>query len=245
MINKAIIPAAGLGTRFRPATKTIPKEMFPIIDKPTLEYIIEEARSAGFTEIYVIINPYKEIIKKHFEDVHFIIQKEQKGLGHAIMCAKEFINDEPFAVLLGDDLVDGNAISELKALYEKTRCSILGVQKVERSEVSLYGIVEINKNKQVKDIVEKPSNPPSDYAVLGRYILTPKIFDLIGDIGTNNEIQLTDAIKKLLSYEDVYVCEFHDKRYDIGSKSGLVKAIIDFSLKDEKLGIKEYIRGKL
>jgi len=244
-IRKAIIPAAGIGSRFKPISDVIPKEMFPIIDKPVLEYIINEAIAAGFSDIYVVTNPNKDSIPKYFKNINIIYQDEPKGLGHAIMCAKDYIGNEPFAVLLGDDLIDGNAMIELKEIYETTNNSVIGIQEVDPTTASRYGIVEFDNTFKVRNIIEKPENPPTNYAILGRYIFTPKIFDLIGEIGKNGEIQLTDAISKLLEYESVYACKFHDNYYDIGSKDGFIKAVIDFSIKKENLKIKEYMRSKI
>ena len=275
-IRKAVIPAAGYGTRFLPATKSLPKEMFPIIDKPTMQYIVEECAKAGIEDILVITNAQKTAIENHFDrswelegflkdrskdeelrmikeisnlaNVYTIRQKKQKGLGHAILCAKDFICDEPFAVLLGDDIVDNEdnpAILQLIKLYNETGCSVVGVQEVPHEETKKYGIVNPKESLSkgscslITDMVEKP-NPecaPSNYAVLGRYVLTPKIFDLLEnqEAGSGGEIQLTDAIKRLIGYEKVYALDFLGKRYDIGSKIGYLSATIDFALKRDEL----------
>lgn len=276
-ITKAVIPAAGYGTRFLPATKSMPKEMLPIVDKPTIQYIVEEAVKAGITDILIITNAQKTSIENHFDRswelegflrykdnqkdleliknvsniarIYTVRQKEQKGLGHAILCAKAFVGNDPFAVLLGDDVVDNDrhpAIGQLCKQYEKTESSIVGVQKVGFLDLGSYGVVKPAKeisndatNFEIDDMVEKP-NPsvaPSRYAVLGRYILTPKIFDLLENQtpGVGGEIQLTDAIKRLIEFEKVYAYEFSGKRYDVGSKIGFIEATIDFALKRKDL----------
>lgn len=274
-IRKAIIPAAGYGTRFLPATKSMPKEMLPIIDKPTIQYIVEEAVKAGIEDILIITNSQKSSIENHFDrswelegflkykgkdeelklvkdissiaNIYSVRQKEQRGLGHAILCAKAFVKDEPFAVLLGDDIVDNDsdpAIGQLIGFYNEVGSSIVGVQEVNRCEVSKYGIIEPkgkleNSSVEIKGMVEKPkeSDAPSNYAVLGRYILTPKIFDLLETQkeGVGGEIQLTDAIKRLIEFEKVYAYEFSGKRYDVGNKIGFLEATIDFALKRDDL----------
>ena len=285
-VTKAVIPAAGLGTRFLPATKSQPKEMLPIVDTPAIHYIVEEAVKSGIEDIMIITNANKHSMENYFDinyelemrlkeagktaladEIHQIAslanvvytrQKEPKGLGHAILCAKSFVGDEPFAVLLGDDLVVPNnkpALLQLIDAYNDTGNSILGVQKVKHSEVDKYGIVSpskeiISTNKVFKivDVVEKPSvdEAPSDYAVLGRYILGPEIFDILAHTqpGHGGEIQLTDAIRKLLKQKAIYACNFEGERYDIGDKFGYIKATIDFSLKRSDLGpkVREYIR---
>ena len=274
-VRKAVIPAAGYGTRFLPATKSMPKEMLPIIDKPTIQYIVEEAIKAGITDILIITNSQKASIENHFDrswelegflksrgkeedlklvkdisniaNIFSVRQKEQRGLGHAILCAKEFIGDEPFAVLLGDDVVDNDnspAIGQLCDCFDKNHSSVVGVQKVPFEDLDKYGIVkpkeEMNRRTcEIEDMVEKPdpSEAPSRYAVLGRYVLTPKIFELLEtqEPGKGGEIQLTDAIKRLTEFEKVYAYEFSGKRYDVGSKEGYIKAIIDFAMKRDCL----------
>ena len=274
-IRKAVIPAAGYGTRFLPATKSMPKEMLPIIDKPTIQYIVEEAVKAGITDILIITNSQKGSIENHFDrswelegflksrgkeedlklvkdisniaNIYAVRQKEQKGLGHAILCAKTFVGDEPFAVLLGDDVVDNDlnpAIGQLCSYYEKVHSSIVGVQQVNVFDLDKYGIIAPKGDVkghacEVSDMVEKPNinEAPSKYAVLGRYVLTPKIFELLETQkpGKGGEIQLTDAIKRLMDYEKVYAYEFSGKRYDVGSKIGYIEATIDFSLKRDDL----------
>lgn len=272
-IRKAVIPAAGYGTRFLPATKSMPKEMLPIIDKPTIQYIVEEAVKSGITDILIITNSQKSSIENYFDrswelegflkhrgkieelelvkeisniaNIYSVRQKEQKGLGHAILCAKSFVGDEPFAVLLGDDIVDNDrspAIRQLIKEYEKTNSSIVGVQKVPFYDLNKYGIIDpVDKNNklmELKGIVEKPKeNAPSNYAVLGRYILTPSIFDLLEtqSEGVGGEIQLTDAISRLIEEEKVYAYEFSGRRYDVGTKRGYLEATVDFALKREDL----------
>jgi UTP--glucose-1-phosphate uridylyltransferase len=272
-VRKAIIPAAGLGTRFLPATKAQPKEMLPIVDKPTIQYIVEEAIDAGIEDIIIISGRNKRAIEDHFDksfeleeelkrkgsqellsvvqdisnlvDIHYIRQKEAKGLGHAISCAKSFIGNEPFAVLLGDDVVDSEVpcIKQLMSAYEEYQCSILGVQQVPTDDVSKYGIVSCKQVDEhvykVKDLVEKPEKEkaPSNIAILGRYIITPQIFDHLETIqpGKGGEIQLTDALKSLMSKEAMYAYNFEGKRYDVGNKLGFLQATVEFALKRDDL----------
>lgn len=277
-VRKAIIPAAGLGTRFLPATKAIAKEMLPIVDIPTVQYIIQEAVDSGIEEILIITNSNKHAMENHFDknyelearlkesgkdeqvkmiqdianmaNIYYIRQKEPKGLGHAVLCAKSFIGDEPFAVLLGDDVVvnkDGApALKQLIDAYEKTEASVVGVQTVPKEDVSKYGIVKPShshpaRGRLVKltDMVEKPKSEdaPSQMAVLGRYVLTPQVFDLLEtqEKGAGGEIQLTDAIKRLLDRQAVYAYDFEGLRYDVGDKFGFIKATIDFALEREEL----------
>ncbi|WP_010240969.1 UTP--glucose-1-phosphate uridylyltransferase GalU [Clostridium arbusti] len=272
-IRKAVIPAAGLGTRFLPATKAQPKEMLPIVDKPTIQYIIEEAVASGIEEILVITGRNKRSIEDHFDksveleleleshnklellklvrdisnlvNIHFIRQKEPKGLGHAIHCAKSFVGEEPFAVMLGDDVVDAQVpcLKQLINCYDEYKTSILGVQQVEKSQVSKYGIVKnLNIEKgvyKVKDLIEKPSveESPSNIAILGRYILMPDIFDVLEETkpGKGDEIQLTDALKNLLGQQAIYAYEFQGRRYDVGDKFGYLQATVEMALKREDL----------
>lgn len=282
-IKKVIIPAAGLGTRFLPATKALPKEMLPIIDKPTLQYIVEEAVASGIEEVGIIVSVAKPSIADHFSvnellekrliesgkveeaklirnianlvKITFITQEEPRGLGHAIYCAKDFIGDEDFAIMLGDDLIINKngrpVLSQLLDVYESTESSVLGVQEVDEKSVSKYGIVKpISQEGRVLEIngmLEKPSieNAPSRCAVLGRYVLTNGIFDILEHQkpGKNNEIQLTDAIVTLMSKEKVYAYNFEGVRYDIGDKFGYIKATIDFALDRDELRdkVKEYL----
>ena len=276
-IKKAIIPVAGFGTRFLPFTKAMPKEMLPIVDKPTIQYIVEEAVNSGIKDILFITASHsnKRAIEDHFDhnellvnllkqknkndlvdkvdlfnDINFyyIRQREAKGLGDAILCAKEFVNEEPFAVLLGDDVVESDipVTKQLIEQYNKTNSSIVGVQEVLEQDIDKYGIVITNDEKlaKVEDIIEKPQvgSVLSKKAVLGRYILTPEIFTLLEtqEKGSGNEIQLTDSIKRLLEIQDVYAYNFTGKRYDIGDKLGFIKATIDFALNRDEL--KEEVR---
>ena len=272
-IRKAVIPAAGLGTRYLPATKAQPKEMLPIVDKPTIQYIIEEAVASGIEEILVITGRNKRSIEDHFDksvelelelethnklellaqvkeitnlaNVHFIRQKEPKGLGHAIHCAKSFVGDEPFAVMLGDDVVDAKVpcLKQLINCFNEYKTSILGVQQVEKDQVSKYGIVKnLNIEKgvyKVKDLVEKPAieEAPSNIAILGRYILMPDIFEVLERTkpGKGDEIQLTDALKNLLGNQAIYAYEFQGRRYDVGDKFGYLQATVEMALKREDL----------
>jgi len=272
-VKKAIIPAAGLGTRFLPATKAQPKEMLPIVDKPTIQYIIEEAVASGIEEILIITGRNKKCIEDHFDksieleleleragkaellemvrnisdmvDIHYIRQKEPRGLGHAIHCAKTFVGNEPFAVLLGDDVVDSEVpcLKQLIDCYSEYNTTILGVQTVDKENVSKYGIVDgihiEDRVYKVKDLVEKPSveEAPSNVAILGRYIITPEIFNILENTkpGKGGEIQLTDALKTLISKEAMYAYNFEGKRYDVGDKLGFLQATIEFALKKEEL----------
>ncbi len=266
-IRKAIIPAAGFGTRFLPATKAQPKEMLPIVDKPAIQFIVEEARKSGIEEILIITGRNKRSIEDHFDKsvelelqlrshgkydlleqveeisdvtIHFIRQKEAKGLGDAILCARQFVGDEPFAVLLGDDIVSAEVpvLSQLIKAYKDMGGSVLGVQKVPKDKVSSYGIVnpeKINENIwKAVSLVEKPEieEAPSRLAVLGRYILTPEIFDILEHTqpGSGGEIQLTDAINELASIQNVYAYRFEGRRYDIGDKEGFLEATVEYAL---------------
>ena len=267
-VRKAIIPAAGLGTRFLPATKAQPKEMLPIVDKPAIQYIIEEALASGIEEILIITGRNKRSIEDHFDksvelenqlkeqgkydllglieeisqvDIHYIRQKEAKGLGHAVLCAKQFVGNEPFAVMLGDDIVDAEVpcLRQLIDVYDDCQGTVLGVQEVAKDKVSSYGIVNPKKVKeniwQAVDLIEKPSveEAPSQLAVLGRYILEPEIFALLEktEPGRGNEIQLTDAICKLAHEKPVYAYNFSGRRYDIGDKQGYLEATVEYALK--------------
>ena len=288
-VKKAIIPAAGLGTRFLPATKALAKEMLPIVDTPTIQYIIQEAVDSGIEEILIITNSNNHAMENHFDrsyelearlsesgkmeqvkmiqdiadmaNIYYIRQKEPKGLGHAVLCAKSFIGDEPFAVLLGDDVVVNDAKPALKQLidaYVYKEASVVGVQTVEHGEIDKYGIVSPSNSYQrecggrlvkLNDMVEKPNvdEAPSDMAVLGRYVLTPKIFELLEnqEKGAGGEIQLTDAIKRLMDIQAVYAYDFEGIRYDVGDKFGFIKATIDFALNrdDLKDEVQKYIES--
>ncbi len=271
-IRKAIIPAAGLGTRFLPATKAQPKEMLPIVDKPTIQYIIEEAVASGITEILIITGRNKRAIEDHFDrsleleltlekqgkdellalvqeianvEIHYIRQKEALGLGHAILCARQFASGEPFAVLLGDDVIDAPVpcLKQMMDIYDELGGSVLGVQRVPGQAVSSYGIVKPlpvrEKIWRVEDLVEKPSleEAPSDLAILGRYIIQPGIFSLLEKTkpGRGGEIQLTDALKKLAVKDVVYAYNFNGRRYDVGDKQGFLEATVEFALKRSDL----------
>lgn len=278
MIRKAIIPAAGLGTRFLPATKAQPKEMLPIVDKPTIQFIIEEAVRSGIKDIVIVTGRNKRAIEDHFDksvelelllertkkqelldvvrnisnmvDIYYVRQKEPLGLGHAVLCARNFIGNEPFAVLLGDDIVDSEtpALKQMMDQYQKVQTSILGCNEVPQSEVNKYGIVEYSSNKgelfKVKSLVEKPSveEAPSSQAIIGRYILTPAIFDILEKVSPDKkgEIQLTEAIDKLLEKESIYSYNIKGQRYDVGDKFGFLQATIDFALKRPELKDKLY-----
>ncbi len=272
-VRKAIIPAAGLGTRFLPATKAQPKEMLPIVDKPTIQYIIEEAVASGIEEILIITGRNKKSIEDHFDksvelemeleksgkqemlelvrgisdmvDIHYIRQKEPRGLGHAINCAKSFVGNEPFAVMLGDDVVDSEVpcLKQLINCFNEYKTTILGVQTVEFDNVNKYGIIDglpiENRVYKVKKLVEKPSveEAPSNIAILGRYIITPQIFKVLENTkpGKGNEIQLTDALETLIKSEAMYAYNFEGRRYDVGDKLGFLEATVEFALKREEL----------
>ncbi|MED3731333.1 UTP--glucose-1-phosphate uridylyltransferase GalU [Geobacillus stearothermophilus] len=271
-VRKAIIPAAGLGTRFLPATKAMPKEMLPIVDKPTIQYIVEEAIASGIEDIIIVTGKGKRAIEDHFDnafeleqnliekgkydllekvkepskvDIHYIRQKEPKGLGHAVWCARNFIGDEPFAVLLGDDIVQAETpcLKQLIDQYEQTLSSVIGVKKVPDNETHRYGIIDPleqhGRRYQVRQFVEKPApgTAPSNLAIMGRYILTPEIFLFLEkqEAGAGGEIQLTDAIQKLNEIQRVFAYEFEGKRYDVGEKIGFIKTTIEFALQNEEL----------
>lgn len=272
-VRKAIIPAAGLGTRFLPATKAQAKEMLPIVDKPTLQYIIEEAVESGIEEILIITGRNKKSIEDHFDvsvelelelekkgkddlleevrkisemaNIYYIRQKEPKGLGHAVSCAKSFIGNEPFAVLLGDDIVYAQkpCLKQMIEAYDEYKTSILGVQEVPKEDVSKYGIVKgkhiEGRVYKVKDLVEKPApgEAPSNIAILGRYIINPAIFEILENTkpGKGGEIQLTDALKELAKMEAMYAYNFEGRRYDVGDKQGFLEANIEYALRREDL----------
>ncbi|MGB9809351.1 MAG: UTP--glucose-1-phosphate uridylyltransferase GalU [Caldanaerobacter sp.] len=272
-IKKAIIPAAGLGTRFLPATKAQPKEMLPIVDKPTIQYIVEEAVQSGIEDILIITGRNKRAIEDHFDksvelelelkkknqesllnlvedisnmvNIHYIRQKEPRGLGHAIYCAKSFVGNEPFAVLLGDDVVDAEVpvLKQMIEQFERYNCTIIGVQEVPEEDVHKYGIVSgtfiEDRLYKVNDLIEKPrrEEAPSNIAILGRYIITPRIFEILEHTppGRGGEIQLTDALKTLLNYEAIYAYNFIGKRYDVGDKLGYLMATVEYALKREDL----------
>ncbi|GAE28178.1 UTP-glucose-1-phosphate uridylyltransferase [Halalkalibacter wakoensis JCM 9140] len=271
-VRKAIIPAAGLGTRFLPATKAMPKEMLPIVDKPTIQYIIEEAVESGIEDIIIVTGKGKRAIEDHFDhafeleqnliekekfelldkvqaaskvDIHYIRQKEPKGLGHAVWCARNFIGDEPFAVLLGDDIVqaDTPCTKQLIDVYNQTGTSVIGVQSVPDDQTHRYGIVDPisqdGRTYQVSNFVEKPAQgtAPSNLAIMGRYLLTPQIFSLLEnqETGAGGEIQLTDAIARLNEQQYVYAYDFEGERFDVGEKLGFVLTTLKFALQNEEI----------
>ena len=274
-VRKAIIPAAGMGTRFLPATKAMAKEMLPILDKPTIQYIIEEAVASGIEDIIIVTGKGKKAIEDHFDhafeleanlakagkfellekvnqstnlvDIHYIRQKEPKGLGHAVWSARKFIGDEPFAVLLGDDIVDNPdgepGLKQLMNQYETTHSSVIGVQPVKEDETHRYGIIDPLKKDgrryQVKEFVEKPApgTAPSNLAIMGRYVLTPEIFTFLDlqEVGAGGEVQLTDAITKLNEIQRVFAYDFEGTRYDVGEKLGFITTTIDYALRDDTL----------
>lgn len=273
-VRKAVIPAAGFGTRFLPATKAMPKEMLPVVDKPTIQYIVEEAIASGIEEILIITGKSKRSIEDHFDhsvelelelekkdktkllelvnnisdmvDIHYIRQKEAKGLGHAIHCARTFVGNEPFAVMLGDDIVYNEGTPSLKQLidcYDDKQATVLGVQTVEETEVDKYGIIDgleiADRVYTVDDLVEKPSieNAPSFQAILGRYVISPTIFDILSDTepGVGGEIQLTDALKVLAKQEEMYAFDFEGQRYDVGNKLGFLQATVETALRRDDL----------
>ncbi|MCO4340329.1 UTP--glucose-1-phosphate uridylyltransferase GalU [Staphylococcus agnetis] len=284
-IKKAIIPAAGLGTRFLPATKAMPKEMLPILDTPTIQYIVEEASRAGIEDIIIVTGKHKRAIEDHFDNqkelestlkekgkmdllekvqhstdlanIFYVRQKEQKGLGHAIWTARQFFGNEPFAVLLGDDIVQSEtpAIQQLIDQYAETHKPVIGVQEVPYEETHRYGIVEPEakdgRRYEVKQFIEKPAagTAPSNLAIMGRYVLTPEIFNYLGtqDAGAGGEIQLTDAIERLNQDDQVYAYEFDGTRYDVGEKIGFVKTTLHFALNDPSMKdeITHYIQSLL
>lgn len=285
-IRKAVIPAAGYGTRFLPATKATPKEMLPIVDKPTIQYIVEEALESGIEEILLITGHSKRAIEDHFDsspalemelekkhkndllqlvretadiNIHYIRQKKMLGLGDAILCAKSFVGNEPFAVLLGDDVVynpERPALRQLMDVYEHYEGTILGCQLVPEDKVSSYGIVAGKQVDgegllRVTNMIEKPkvSDAPSCMAVLGRYIIEPEIFEILEHTqpGRGNEIQLTDALYELAKQRAVYAYAFEGKRYDVGNKLGFLQATVEYALRREDIGkeFKIYLKERL
>ncbi len=281
-IRKAIIPAAGLGTRFLPATKAQPKEMLPIVDKPTIQYVVEEAVAAGIEDIIIVTGRNKRAIEDHFDrsvelevfleennkhdlldlvqdianlvDIHYVRQKEARGLGHAVYCARKFIGNEPFAVLLGDDIIDAEVpvLKQLIECYEGHPGTVVGVQEVAPEAVNKYGIVApepvAGNVFRALDLVEKPpvGEAPSRLAILGRYIIEPEVFEVLETLpaGRNGEIQLTDALRVLAGQGNVYACEFSGKRYDVGDKLGFIRATIEYALRREELreSVEDYLK---
>ncbi|MEN2983440.1 MAG: UTP--glucose-1-phosphate uridylyltransferase GalU [Dictyoglomaceae bacterium] len=282
-IRKAVFPAAGLGTRFLPATKAQPKEMLPVVDKPIIQYGVEEAVNSGLEEIVIVTGRNKRAIEDHFDisfeleyflqkkgelellkqvreiselaTVYYIRQKEPLGLGHAILVTKEIVKDEPFAVVLSDDLIvsDVPCLKQMISIYERYKCSVIAVERVSEEEVKNYGIIagkELeNGLYQITDLIEKPSleEAPSNLAIVGRYILTPEIFNMLEKVkpGRGGEIQLTDGLKLLLEREAIYAYEFKGKRYDTGNKLGFLIASVELALKREDIGkiFKEYLKN--
>lgn len=279
-VKKAIIPAAGLGTRFLPATKAMPKEMLPIVDKPTIQYIVEEAVNSGIEDIIIVTGRSKRSIEDHFDknheleadleckkknelldivrsvtnlvEIHCVRQKEPLGLGHAIWCARKFINNEPFAVLLGDMIFESRVpcLKQMMDVYEERNASIIAVEPVPWKDVSSYGVIQGEKVssrlERITNLVEKPKvNPPSNLAIIGRYILEPEVMEILEHVqpGVGGEIQLTDALKELAQRQAMYSYTYEGKLYDVGSKLGFLKANIDFALKRKELGfdLMEYL----
>lgn len=284
-VRKAIFPVAGLGTRFLPATKSSPKEMLPLIDKPLVQYVVEEAVAAGIEQIIFVTGRTKRAIEDHFDsspelenhleekgkgdtlkevrdiadmlDIFYVRQKKALGLGHAILCARDFIGDEPFAVLLGDDIIDSEkpCLRQLLDVYEQYRGSVLALEQVPMEQISSYGCVAVDPIStqvvKVTDMVEKPKreDAPSNLAIIGRYVLTPAIFPILENQppGRGGEIQLTDAIKRLSETEPVYGCLFEGLRHDCGDKLGFLKATVDLALKREefRVPLTEYLHERL
>ncbi|ANE47466.1 UTP--glucose-1-phosphate uridylyltransferase [Paenibacillus swuensis] len=283
-IRKAIIPAAGLGTRFLPATKAQPKEMLPIVDKPAIQYIVEEAISSGIEDIIIVTGKNKRAIEDHFDksfeleyileekrnyemleivrgissmvDIHYIRQKEQLGLGHAVLCAMSFIGDEPFAVLLGDDIIDSGTpcLKQMMDVYDSHHASVIAVQEVAAEEVHQYGVVAPDRpltgkgqTSYISDLVEKPErgSAPSNFAVIGRYVIQPQIFEILErqQPGRGGEIQLTDALRTLNENQPILAYSFEGKRYDTGNKFGYIEATIEFALQRPELS--EQLRSYL
>lgn len=283
-VKKAIIPAAGLGTRFLPFTKSVPKEMLPIVDKPTIQYIIEEIVASGIDEILIINGRNKVVMVNHFDDVpelEFMLeragkeeelkivrdisdlahifeirQKEAKGLGHAVLCAKEFVEDEPFAIVLGDEVIynpEDPALGQLINIYDETGTSVIGVKDVASEDINKYGIVSYKDEKEsplrkIEDLIEKPEvgSVDSTSAIVGRYVVTPEIFEILENTepGMNGEIQLTDALKTLLESQDITACTLEGKRYDLGNKLGFLEATVEYGLRNEDLreGFQAYLK---
>ncbi|MEK6538956.1 MAG: UTP--glucose-1-phosphate uridylyltransferase GalU [Nitrospirota bacterium] len=273
-VKKAIFPAAGLGTRFLPATKASPKEMLPLVDKPLIQYVVEEAIASGIEEIIIITGRGKRAIEDHFDisyelenvlkekgntkslaeiqkisnmvDICYVRQKEALGLGHAILCAKNLVRDEPFAVLLGDDIIDSEVpvLKQMLEIYNKYGASVIAVQEVDRSQVSSYGIIKAvpiaDGVYKIDDMIEKPNieDAPSNLAIIGRYILAPEIIGLLEktEPGRGKEIQLTDALRELVKTMPVYGYKFQGKRYDAGDKLGFLQATVEIGLKNEEFG---------
>ena len=273
-IRKAVIPAAGFGTRMLPITKAQPKEMVPVVHKPVIQYVVEEAYYSGIREILIITGKHKRAIEDHFDktdlpkkdkyteeldkmldeiNIFFVRQREQKGLGDAVRYAEAFVGDEPFALLLGDTITIPHCTKKLIEIYKKYRRSVIAVEEVPREKVSLYGIIKYKPVEDsiylIEDLVEKPNieDAPSNLAILGRYILSPEIFECLKEVkpGKDGEIQLTDAMRMLNKREKMYAYLFRGKRYDIGNKLDWLKANIELALKDDELGkeIRDFIKS--
>jgi UTP--glucose-1-phosphate uridylyltransferase len=284
-VCKAVFPAAGLGTRFLPATKALPKEMLPLVDKPIIQYGVEEALAAGCNQIIMITGRGKQALEDYFDvsyelerileekkkfdllkivrqisdmiHVAYVRQKEALGLGHAVLTARELVGNEPFAVLLADDVIDAEVpvLKQMMRVFEQTQCSVIATQKVEGAAISAYGVLDAKPVEghggrlyEIRNMVEKPrfEEAPSNLAIIGRYILTPAIFDVLSqtEVGTGGELQLTDGLRLLLKREKMYAYVYEGKRHDAGDKLGFLKATIEFALKREDLGgpLKEYMR---
>jgi UTP--glucose-1-phosphate uridylyltransferase len=284
-VCKAVFPAAGLGTRFLPATKAQPKEMLPLVDKPIIQYGVEEALAAGCNQIIMITGRGKQAIEDHFDvsyelerileekkkfdllkvvrqisdmiHVAYVRQKEALGLGHAVLTSRELVGNEPFAVLLADDVIDAEVpvLKQMMRVFEQTQCSVIATQIVEGPAISAYGVLDAKpvpgnpRLYEIRNMVEKPKfeDAPSNLAIIGRYILTPAIFDVLSQtqVGTGGELQLTDALRGLLKQEKVYAYVYEGKRHDAGDKLGFLRATIEFALKRQDLGgpLREYLRG--
>ncbi|MBI5193162.1 MAG: UTP--glucose-1-phosphate uridylyltransferase GalU [Nitrospirae bacterium] len=282
-ITKALFPVAGLGTRFLPATKASPKEMLPLVDKPLIQYVVEEAISSGIEEVIIITGRGKRAIEDHFDisyeledllrqkgkkklleqvqqisnmvDICYVRQKEPYGLGHAVLCAKNLVKNESFAVLLGDDVIDGEVpvLKQMLDMYYKYKAPIIAVQEVDRSQVSNYGIIDAvhvaDGVYKISNMVEKPrvEDAPSNLAIIGRYLLTPNIIGILEQTapGSGKEIQLTDGLKGLLKTGPVYGYKFQGKRYDAGDKLGFLQATVEFGLKNKEFGeqFREYLKA--
>jgi UTP--glucose-1-phosphate uridylyltransferase len=286
-VRKAVFPAAGLGTRFLPATKAQPKEMLPLVDKPIIQYGVEEAMTAGCDQIIIITGRGKQAIEDHFDvsyelekmleerkktdllkivrqisdmmHVAYIRQKEALGLGHAVLQARSLVGDEPFAVLLADDVIDANppVLKQMMDVFEQTQCSVVATQVVEGKAISAYGVMDVKpadgrfggRLYEIKNMVEKPKpeEAPSNLAIIGRYLLTPRIFDVLESTptGSGGELQLTDGMRLLLKEEKIYAYVYEGRRHDTGDKLGFLKATVEFALKREDLGgpFREYLKG--
>ena len=277
-VRKAVFPAAGLGTRFLPATKAQPKEMLPIVDKPIIQYGVEEALAAGCDQIIIVTGRGKQAIEDHFDvsyelekmleerkktdllqivrqisdmiHVAYVRQKEALGLGHAVLMARELVGNEPFAVLLADDVIDAEVpcLKQMIGVFEETQCSVLATQVVEGPAISSYGVLDVQPAEgrfngrlfEIKNMVEKPTQAeaPSNLAIIGRYILTPKVFETLSEtpLGTGGELQLTDGMRLLLKSEKMYAYIYEGRRHDTGDKLGFLKATVEFALKRKDLG---------